>query len=377
MPPTGVERMDTDVKRVGPEGHGGVIACVGDGPGAHRAAEVAESLVRTGSRLLLATVLPDGPRQLDGFGHSPELVRRGRALLARVALGLTSPAELRVMFGEPAARLIALVHREPPEFIVISAPEPPGTPTPLLGSVYLALAGSGPCPLVIVPRELGTDVGPIVCGIDGSRAALAAARVALDLANRFDAELRFVYVDEPDPPADRLAEIAESASARFVIVGSRSASPQCLIGSVSARLASITTRPLVIVPAPAPRAATPRPVALAARRLRAGAVVWPWGEIDIATAPELECEASRLLEEADGRLVIDLSDTTFMDVSGVRVLERLAQRATELGGSLVLASVPPHVRRLFDLVSPAQRGIDAVQERSRSRPTAPTRPLSR
>ena len=52
------------------------------------------------------------------------------------------------------------------------------------------------------------------------------------------------------------------------------------------------------------------------------------GEIDIATGPELEREATRLLEHCVGRIVIDLSDTTFMDLSGVRLIDRFARRAS-------------------------------------------------
>ena len=44
------------------------------------------------------------------------------------------------------------------------------------------------------------------------------------------------------------------------------------------------------------------------------------GEVDLATAPELERAVKAVLEGGPANLVIDLSDTTFMDSTGLRVL---------------------------------------------------------
>jgi len=85
---------------------------------------------------------------------------------------------------------------------------------------------------------------------------------------------------------------------------------------------------------------------------RDGAVVGAPVEIDIATAREFEREAMRVLDASDGRVVIDLSATTFMDVSGARVIARVTRRARELGGSVSLAGVGVAARRLLDLVQP-------------------------
>ena len=75
------------------------------------------------------------------------------------------------------------------------------------------------------------------------------------------------------------------------------------------------------------------------------------GEIDMATVDQLERTATRLLENADGRLVLDLSETTFMDLSGVRATERLSQLASDTGGNLVVVAVTPGVRRILALAS--------------------------
>jgi anti-anti-sigma factor len=86
---------------------------------------------------------------------------------------------------------------------------------------------------------------------------------------------------------------------------------------------------------------------------RAEAVVAAPAEIDIATARDFERAAMQAIDASDGRIVIDLSATTFMDLSGARLIARAERRASERGGSVALASVGPQARRLLDLVAPA------------------------
>ena len=87
------------------------------------------------------------------------------------------------------------------------------------------------------------------------------------------------------------------------------------------------------------------------RQLRGCAVMFVRGEIDIATVEQLERTASRLLENADGRLVLDLSETTFMDLSGVRATERLSRLANDAGSSFVVIAVTAGVRRILALAA--------------------------
>jgi anti-anti-sigma factor len=69
------------------------------------------------------------------------------------------------------------------------------------------------------------------------------------------------------------------------------------------------------------------------------------GELDLATIGLLVAELEMLPAGAD---VLDLTELTFMDASGLHALERYA--ATLDGtGPLVLENAPPHVHRLFDL----------------------------
>jgi anti-anti-sigma factor len=109
-----------------------------------------------------------------------------------------------------------------------------------------------------------------------------------------------------------------------------------------------------------PRAATlrrvdaPPTLALACRRVEQVTVLSVAGEVDLATAPALEREALRVLHRAHGRLILDLSATTFMDLSGLRLVERLAHTASALGGQLALVAVTYGVRLVLEHVPPQE-----------------------
>jgi nucleotide-binding universal stress UspA family protein len=86
--------------------------------------------------------------------------------------------------------------------VVVAAPDSSGALS--LGSVYLALASAGPCPVVVVPPKVETlpSSGPIVCGVDGADPSRTAARVAADLTCRLDAQLKLVHVRDALPAAE-------------------------------------------------------------------------------------------------------------------------------------------------------------------------------
>jgi anti-anti-sigma factor len=73
------------------------------------------------------------------------------------------------------------------------------------------------------------------------------------------------------------------------------------------------------------------------------------GEVDIATVQQFECAGSCLLADDGALLVVDLSETTFMDLSGVRATERLARAASDAGGSVVVVAAASAVARVFEL----------------------------
>jgi nucleotide-binding universal stress UspA family protein len=289
--------LDADV-------NGPLIACVDDGPGGRATARLADSLAtRLESELLLATVRPARLRPTIDGDIDRNLIRDAGAVLACAAAELDRPAELRVAFGEPAERLLALASRERASLIVVGRPARQSLTTAPLGNVYLALAGTAPCPAVVVPPGAEQNAsGPIVCGFDGSEPSLRAARVAADLARRLGVRLTIVHVlaglgisdstagaggeqasahanelsairmlrraaaqlcrpPEIDlvvdhgAPADRLAQIAERESAQLLVTasGGSSGNAPTLLGPVTSRLAGVSRTPCPIVPPGADR----------------------------------------------------------------------------------------------------------------------------
>lgn len=73
------------------------------------------------------------------------------------------------------------------------------------------------------------------------------------------------------------------------------------------------------------------------------------GEVDIASVPALREQLLRLLRPGSSRLVIDLSEVSFCDASGLAVLVSTGRRARLLGGFLRLAAVSPQVGRVLHL----------------------------
>lgn len=73
------------------------------------------------------------------------------------------------------------------------------------------------------------------------------------------------------------------------------------------------------------------------------------GELDLASAPQLEQALRDATATSPGRILIDLGELAFMDCIGVGVLIR-AQDAADAGGhQLALAHAPQQVRRLLEL----------------------------
>jgi nucleotide-binding universal stress UspA family protein len=176
----------------------------------------------------------------------------------------------------------------------------------VLGSVSRELASRARCPVVIVPsgerwaeKEANASV---VCGVDGSDQALAAAALAGRLAWRLSSRLILVHarqnlravaaypgastktppltgqedavqkltdkviedaehaagvsatgVVEPGPPTEVLASIADRESARLVVIAARGvgALRAALLGSVAAELPARAARPVVVLSVPA------------------------------------------------------------------------------------------------------------------------------
>jgi N-acetylglucosaminyldiphosphoundecaprenol N-acetyl-beta-D-mannosaminyltransferase len=72
------------------------------------------------------------------------------------------------------------------------------------------------------------------------------------------------------------------------------------------------------------------------------------GELDSEAAPELRRRFDQL--EVDGDAVLDLTDLTFIDSSGLGCLFRLQQRVADTGGLLEAHGAQPPVRQAMQMV---------------------------
>lgn len=84
-------------------------------------------------------------------------------------------------------------------------------------------------------------------------------------------------------------------------------------------------------------------------------VVTPAGECDMATASALRSSLCRALNRWRRPVVVDLSELTFIDSSGLNALVAAYRRAVQLGCPFALADPPAQVAKVL-----AVTGLDSV-----------------
>jgi anti-sigma B factor antagonist len=88
---------------------------------------------------------------------------------------------------------------------------------------------------------------------------------------------------------------------------------------------------------------------VAVQALEGGVQVELVGELDVATAPELQRRVDEIVG-ADGDVRADCAELTFADSSGLDALIRLAKALRAQQRRLVLTDVRPMVRRAMDVL---------------------------
>jgi len=78
-------------------------------------------------------------------------------------------------------------------------------------------------------------------------------------------------------------------------------------------------------------------------------VVAASGQINSANAAEIERSLLQWLEEAETKWVLDMSGVEYISSAGLRVVLLVAKRLKQNGGHLVLCSLQPHVKEVFDI----------------------------
>jgi anti-sigma B factor antagonist len=80
-----------------------------------------------------------------------------------------------------------------------------------------------------------------------------------------------------------------------------------------------------------------------------GAAITLTGELDMATAPELNDVLAPLVDDGPEEVVLDLAELSFIDSSGLAVLVTAQNALQEKGRRLVVRSPGRHARRVFEI----------------------------
>jgi anti-anti-sigma factor len=99
----------------------------------------------------------------------------------------------------------------------------------------------------------------------------------------------------------------------------------------------------------------PEPFSIDVEPFHGKVLVRPHGEVDIATAPQLDVKLRELRDSGFDHLVVDLSQVAFLDSSGLRILLAWDDTARNEGLDFELVPGPPPVQRLFDVTGVRDR----------------------
>ncbi len=86
------------------------------------------------------------------------------------------------------------------------------------------------------------------------------------------------------------------------------------------------------------------------KQLKRASLVKISGRVDSSTAPDLEKALKELMEQGQFRIVVDMSDLSFISSAGLRVLISTAKTCRRWNrGDVYLASLPQHIMETFEL----------------------------
>ncbi len=78
-------------------------------------------------------------------------------------------------------------------------------------------------------------------------------------------------------------------------------------------------------------------------------VVQVWGDVDLYTAPRLERQLEELVEDGVNEIVLDASEVTFMDVTGVAALARTLNRLPAREGCILVRSPSRSIQKMLEI----------------------------
>jgi len=73
------------------------------------------------------------------------------------------------------------------------------------------------------------------------------------------------------------------------------------------------------------------------------------GEIDYTVTPKIRAGLLAYIEKTQGTLILDLSQLTYLDSSGLAVFIEARRHLVDKGRTLQIVSVTPEVKKIFQL----------------------------
>lgn len=96
-------------------------------------------------------------------------------------------------------------------------------------------------------------------------------------------------------------------------------------------------------------------LSLSVRTVSDRAVLDVAGEVDVYSAPELRDRLSELITASAPSLIVNLTEVSFLDSTGIGTLVAGLNRAVQFGGVLTLVSDQDRILKLFRIT-----GLDSV-----------------
>lgn len=90
---------------------------------------------------------------------------------------------------------------------------------------------------------------------------------------------------------------------------------------------------------------------LTVRELDGACVLSVGGQADLHTAPDLRARLDELIDADERRIVVDLTETSFIDSMSLGVLLSARKRLAAAEGVLAVCCPDDHLRRVFEITS--------------------------
>lgn len=85
------------------------------------------------------------------------------------------------------------------------------------------------------------------------------------------------------------------------------------------------------------------------RQVQGAAIVILRGEIDLHSSPPLRKVLLEYVERKAARVIVDLTEVTYVDSSGVGTLVELKRKLDRQRGQVTLVGVQPRVKSVFEI----------------------------